>query len=114
MKNVSAGYVYDANPELGENFVVSAALRGVRNIELKPKNGVYIDATQAAALSFGFAEPTKGGDRCLLGVTCQIRNKFLAQIKQVCLSLAFPWKYPSVQRVRGYSRFEEASYSRQP
>ncbi|KAH7704392.1 hypothetical protein AAVH_28419 [Aphelenchoides avenae] len=41
-----------------------------------------VRANVAAALSFGFAEPTADGDRCLLGVACKIGTDFLEQVKQ--------------------------------
>ncbi|KAH7710169.1 hypothetical protein AAVH_22534 [Aphelenchoides avenae] len=39
-------------------------------------------ANTVAALSFGFAEPTTGGERSLRGTDCDIGTDFRAQVKQ--------------------------------
>ncbi|KAH7713014.1 hypothetical protein AAVH_19623 [Aphelenchoides avenae] len=87
VNSVNVEWLYD-DPDfepLEEDLFVSATEHGVRHITLQLDGGVEGDtpASTAGALSFGFAEPTAGGDRSLLGVACGIGPDFLAQIKQV-------------------------------
>ncbi|KAH7714624.1 hypothetical protein AAVH_18016 [Aphelenchoides avenae] len=85
VKTVSVEYDWDSAvlEPLGENFLVSAAQHGVRHIELKPESRIRISVKAANALSFGFTEPTVGGDRSLLGVSWVFNGaKFLAQVRQ--------------------------------
>ncbi|KAH7716851.1 hypothetical protein AAVH_15738 [Aphelenchoides avenae] len=69
---------------LDESFFVPAAERGVRHIQMYSMgwNDPEVRANTAAALSFGFAKPTTGGDRTLAGFDCGIGADFLAQVKQ--------------------------------
>ncbi|KAH7703618.1 hypothetical protein AAVH_29210 [Aphelenchoides avenae] len=74
---------HDRDPgHLGENFFGIAAQHGVRRIVFDADDESEMPADTAAALSFGFAEPTAGGDREVLGVACEVGSDFLAQVKQ--------------------------------
>lgn len=89
----SVGHVYvdslqtyaDQEP-LSESFFVPAAEHGVRYINhISSAGNPAIQSDTAAAISFGFANPLNGGDRCLIGIDCAIGADFLAQVKQVRL-----------------------------
>ncbi|KAH7714623.1 hypothetical protein AAVH_18015 [Aphelenchoides avenae] len=67
---------------LDVSFFVTAMQHGVRCIDFKTESDTDIPADTAAALSFGFADPTAGGDRSLLEVACDIGPDFLEQVKQ--------------------------------
>ncbi|KAH7725097.1 hypothetical protein AAVH_07375 [Aphelenchoides avenae] len=86
----SVGHVYvdslqtyaDQEP-LSESFFVPAAEHGVRYINhISSAGNPAIQSDTAAAISFGFANPLNGGDRCLIGIDCAIGADFLAQVKQ--------------------------------
>ncbi|KAH7719933.1 hypothetical protein AAVH_12576 [Aphelenchoides avenae] len=81
--NVDAYEHADQEP-LDENFFLPAAQRGVRHLTHSDYTWGEHDmpANTVAALSFGFAEPTTGGDRSLCGTDCDIGKDFLAQVKQ--------------------------------
>lgn len=89
-----AYYDEDGEP-LGENFLVRVAQHGVRHIEFKGDEEETRSTSIAAALSFGFSEPTYRGDRSLLGVACD-GTDFLAQVKQVCRSIVVRVSFCSV------------------
>ncbi|KAH7672992.1 hypothetical protein AAVH_42529, partial [Aphelenchoides avenae] len=85
VKSVSAECTYADLDPVGEAFFLRATRRGVRNMEVKSmaqeEPGVTPTST-AAALSFGFTEPSDGGGRSLLGVECEGGSDFLAQVRQ--------------------------------
>ncbi|KAH7684732.1 hypothetical protein AAVH_40760, partial [Aphelenchoides avenae] len=84
VNSVNVEWLYD-DPDfepLEEDLFVSAAEHGVRHITLKPDGEGNTPANTSGALSFGFAEPSGGGDRSVRGVACGIGPDFLAQIKQ--------------------------------
>lgn len=71
---------------LDEAFFVPAAQRGVRHLkhcEYKMPDVTNIRANTTAALAFGFAEPTAGGDRSLRGIHCDVGADLLTHVKQV-------------------------------
>ncbi|KAH7718790.1 hypothetical protein AAVH_13767 [Aphelenchoides avenae] len=70
---------------LDEAFFVPAAQRGVRHLkhcEYKMPDVTNIRANTTAALAFGFAEPTAGGDRSLRGIHCDVGADLLTHVKQ--------------------------------
>ncbi|KAH7666360.1 hypothetical protein AAVH_43280, partial [Aphelenchoides avenae] len=71
-----------ADEKLDESFFVPAAQRGVRSVCMWSAADEDTPAKTAAALSFGFAEPSAGGDRSLYNIDCDDGTGFLAQVKQ--------------------------------
>ncbi|KAH7704425.1 hypothetical protein AAVH_28389 [Aphelenchoides avenae] len=64
-----------------ETFFISAAKCGVRSISFDTGSQYWIDINVLPALSFGFAEPTAGGDRSISSVFCALEDEdFLAQL----------------------------------
>lgn len=88
-KNVRVESYFEWEREpLDENFFVPAVRHGVRRLELKSNNSSltrFTPANATATLSFGFADPTAGGDHGLFGFNCEIGPDFLAQVRQVRL-----------------------------
>lgn len=81
----SSGTYADEKP-LDERFFVPAAAQGVRHIKILERSvggNPEVEANTVDALSFGFADPTAGGDRSLFYIDCAIGKDFLAQVKQV-------------------------------
>lgn len=67
-----------------EAFFVEAAEFGVRSIEFEDRPGSRTLITLAAALSFGFAEATTGGNRSLSSVCCAVgAESFYEQLAKV-------------------------------
>ncbi|KAH7687859.1 hypothetical protein AAVH_40588, partial [Aphelenchoides avenae] len=78
---IKLGVYHDWASAFDEAFFISAAKCGVRSIDFDTGSQYRVDINISSALSFGFDEPTAGGERSIGNVFCDLEgDDFLAQL----------------------------------